>query len=212
MPGKNEAVIGKLLRSVFHALRDRLAILRLRQEVNRLRLAHYDRLVDSVRGLRRVIETQKRAIEDLHRQLEARDASIEKLRAEYAALQARRGESRSDIIRAERLAVFRRMQEVVTQLPTLRAAVEEGADLSARDVLGLLAPLEQVWRDLGFEVIGEAGQIVPYDPKLHRPVGREARSVNPDDAVRVRYVGYTYNGEIVCKAEVTRVEQEERVS
>ncbi len=186
--------------------RDRVAIWRLRREIERLKLREYDLMVENMRGLRRALETQQRAQQDLARQIDARDAQIAKLREEYTALEARLSQSSLEAMRGERLVLFKRIQSVVTQLPTLRAAVEAGADLSARDVLDLMAPLSQALSDLGFEVIGEAGAEVRYDPRHHSAVGRGARSVAPDDRVRIRYVGFLYNGDVVCKAQVTRVE------
>jgi molecular chaperone GrpE (heat shock protein) len=172
------------------------------------RLRDYDLVADNARGLRRALDTQNRAVEDLHRQLEARDAQIERVRDEYAALEKRHADVEAASVDAERVALFKRLQPIATQLPTLRAALDEGADVSGRDVVDLLSPLEEALRDLGFVHIGEAGKQVAYDPKRHKAVGRGADSLESGDLVRVRYVGYLYGGKVVCKAEVTPVKQE----
>src|SRR5690606_41902332 len=90
------------------------------------------------------------------RQLAARDVQIAGLRSEYAARQARLAGAESATAKSERLALFRQLQPVLVQLPTVRAAVESGADLTARDVLGLLAPLDQLVADRGLACIREA--------------------------------------------------------
>lgn len=184
-------------------LSDWLATRRLRGEVARWRARSYDECVETVRGLRRVLATQERVGGDLRRQLAARDVQIAGLRAEYAALQARLAGAESATAKSERLALFRQLQPVLVQLPTVRAAVESGADLTARDVLELLAPLDQLVADLGLACIGEAGDETAYDARLHRAVGRGAGSAQPGDRVRVRYVGYELDGEVIARAEVT---------
>ena len=194
-----------MISRLWRSLREWLAIRRLRVEVTRWKARNYDLCAETVQGLRRALDTQQRAQDDLRRQLAARDEQIERLRAEYAALEARLHRAEAESAQTGRLALFRDLQPVLVQLPTMRAAVAQGADLTARDVLDMLAPLDQLIADLGFECIGEAGGETSYDPRLHRVVGRGADEVAAGDRVRVRYVGYRLGGEIVAKAEVTRV-------
>lgn len=186
-------------------LGDWLAALRLRREVTRWRARSYEDCVETVQGLRRAMETQRRVQGDLRQQLAVRDVQAANLRAEYAALQNHLASAESATAKTERLALFRQLQPVLVQLPTMRAAVESGADLTARDVLELLAPLDQLVEDLGLACIGEAGQETTYDPRLHRAVGRGAGSTQPGDRVGVRYVGFGLDGEVIAKAEVTRL-------
>lgn len=191
---------------------DRLAIFRLRQAIIRQKARNFDGLAENVIGLRRAIDTQVRQSDELLRQLDERDAEIERLRQEYAMLEAKQSTSETASTRDTHLDVFRRIQGIATHLPTMQVAVSEGADVRAQDVLALLRPLDQLLADLGFEMIGSAGQETSYDPTRHRAVGTGAQSVSPQDKVRVRFVGYLYGGEVVCKAEVTPVKQAESVS
>jgi molecular chaperone GrpE (heat shock protein) len=188
---------------------DRIQVLRLRQKIAQIKLRNYDLLSENVVGLRRALETQQRQVEDLQSQLEQHIAHIESLRGEYSALQLRQAESGSTTANDERLSLFRRLQMIATQLPTMRAALESGADLKAHDVIEMLRPFDQMLMDLGFEQIGDAGQEADYNPTRHKAVGRGASSINPEDKVRVRYVGYLYQGDVVCKAEVTLLNQPE---
>lgn len=205
-------MIERLFLTAIREVWDRLVVLRLRFEIACLKATNYDQLADTVQALRRALQTQERVQDDLRRQLEARNAQIEKLRDEYAALEIRRSKEGATTTRSAHLAVFKQLQPILTQLPALRLAIEEGAEVTIRDVLELLSPLDEMMGDMGFEAVGEAGAHVRYDPRLHRAVGRGARSVTPDDLVRVRYIGYLYDGEVVCKAEVNRVEQHEAVA
>lgn len=188
-------------------LRDRLVVFQLSQEVARAKAAQYDLLSENIVGLRRAIETQQRAADELQAQLAGRDSQIAELRAEYGALEGRQASAQSSSVREERIALFRHLQPIATQLPTLRAAVEVGADLTARDILDLLRPLDQMLGDLGFERIGQAGEETSFDPRLHRAVGTGAGDVRADAPVRVRYVGYQYGNEVVAKAEVTPIRE-----
>jgi predicted RNase H-like nuclease (RuvC/YqgF family) len=86
-------MLERLANQLIQTLRDRIAILRLQREVNRLKLQNYGLAVDNLNGLRRALETQQRAAEDLNRQIEERDAQIAKLRAEYQALESRQAEA-----------------------------------------------------------------------------------------------------------------------
>lgn len=191
--------------------RDRLAIRRLRQEIVRIKARNYDLLAENVVGLRRAIDTQKRQVDELERQLVERDTQIVQLRQEYASLGARQSSSESTSQKDARLDIFRRLQGIATHLPTMRAALQEGADLRAQDVMDVLRPLDQMLADLGFEMIGEAGHETVYDPTRHRAVGQGAANISAQDPVRVRYVGYLYGGEVICKAEVTPIKQAEQV-
>jgi molecular chaperone GrpE (heat shock protein) len=194
--------LGTLARRALNAV----DVLRLRWQIARLKRRNYDALAETVSGLRRALATKDRALGDAQQQIDARDAQIAKLRQEYAALDGRLARFGADSAETERLALFRRLQPVVTQLPTLRAALDGGADLAARDVLDLLAPLDELLADLGFERIGDAGAQTRFDPQCHQPLGQGARAIVPEDMVRVRYVGYLYHGNVVCKAQVTRAE------
>jgi molecular chaperone GrpE (heat shock protein) len=201
-----------LLGTAIQVLRDRLAIFRLQRQVTRLKLRHFDHLAEAVVGLRRALETQRRAMDDLGVRLDEREAQIARLRDEYAALEARQSEQTTALLRDERISLFRQIQPLAIQLPTLWAALRAGADLSSHDVLEVVHPLEEALSRLGFEPIGDAGAEVPYDAQRHKLVGRGARAAGGDAVVRVRYVGYTYQGEVLCRAEVILAPQEESIS
>lgn len=184
---------------------DALAITRLQLEVGYLKLADYDRLARGMNSLRNTISTLERNIGDMAAQIADRDRRITRLRDEYKALQQRETTEARVSSRDERLALFKKLEPLATQLPTLHRSVKEGADVSAEDVLEMLAPLNEALADMGFELIGQAGRQVSFDPTRHRAVGKGARSVKPGDRVKVRYVGYLHEGDVVVKAQVTAI-------
>lgn len=205
--GRNAKEMLDKLRDTFSAVSaDALAITRLELELGYLKLADYDRLARAQRGLRNVISTLERNVDDLSARLEEREKRVEKLQAEYKALQVRESSDVKASTDGERLALFKKLEPLATQLPTLHQSIKEGAEVSAGDVLELLAPLDELLSDLGFTAIGKAGAKLTFDPTRHRAVGKGARSVELGDPVRVRYVGYLYEGEVVVKAHVTAIQ------
>ena len=196
-------MIDKMRDTLAAVSEDALAIAQLELEVNLRKLADYDRLTASLTALRNAISTSERNVDDMAAQLKARDERIKKLQDEYKALQARKGSDIQASAQDERLALFKKLEPLATQLPALLQSVKEGAAVSAGDVSALLTPLAQALADMGFEPIGQAGDEVRFDKTRHRAVGTGARSVKEGDAVRVRYVGYTHEGNVVVKAHVT---------
>ena len=199
-------MIERMLQDIIQIVNDKIAVFQLRRMIIIARLRHYDLLVENVRGLKHALNTHKRTAEDLRKQLKSRDEQIKELRKEYAALEKRKAGEGVASTQSEQMRMFKQLQPVITQLPTVRAALDNGSDISARDVVDLLAPLDELLADSGFEMIGAAGDETSFDPTLHKAVGKGARSVETDEAVRVRYVGYRYQGDIMAKAQVTRIE------
>ncbi len=187
-----------------------LTLPRLMTARDRDKLKQYDALVENLKGLQNALDTQQRALDEAHRQLDANREQVEKLHAEYARLEQRAAQMAESSGVATLQDMFRRLQPAAVQLPTIRTFVADGADISARDVLAVIAPLEQMLRDLGFEPIGEANGKLPFDPRLHQVTGPQAPPVE-GESVQVRYVGYRYKGQVLCKAQVTRLEQPQSV-
>ena len=186
-------------------LRRPLSIIFLRQAVNHAKIRDYDSLVERTQGLRCALTTQQRAYDAILELLNERDAQLVRLRQEYMAFEERMTHIESATRQGEHLAMFMRLQSILTQLPTIKAEISDGADVSAKDVLELLRPLDNLLTDYGFEMIGQAEAECRYNPNHHRVVDQGTHLIVPDDPVRVRYVGFTHNGDVICKAEVIRI-------
>lgn len=196
-----------LVFNVIYLARDQAAVLRLRRTINRTKQRDYSLLADNLHGLRRVLNTQQHAIDDLHRQLDERDEQIRVIRAEYAHLQQREAETSIVESDATIIDIFRLIQPLLVQLPTIRAVTQAGAEIRVADVLGMFVPLDNMLENFGIQAVEEVGCCVPYDPRFHRLAGQGEASVTPGDMVEVRYVGYRYKGQVLCKADVTRAEE-----
>ena len=199
-------MIRKVRDTMAVVVEDALAIAQLNLEVGYHKLADYDRLARSVTGLRNVVATLERNADDLSAQIERRDKRIAKLENEYQALKAREGSDMQASASDQRLTLYKKVQPLATQLPTLRQSIEEGSEVSVDDVIALLAPLNEALADMGFEAIGKPGGETKFDPTHHRAVGKGARSVAPGDRVKVRYVGYRHEDKVVTKAQVTAIQ------
>lgn len=176
----------------------------------RLHLLNYGPQADSlgqrVIALRDALASQARGMDSLNRQIDQRDEQIRTLRKEYAALEKRQESEQKRATEAIERSTFRQLQPIAVQLPTLLHAIDSGAEVSAADALALFVHFSAMLKDQGYEAIGGVGELLPFDPALHRAVGKGARSVRAGDPVQVRYVGYQRNGEILVKADVILVD------
>lgn len=198
---------GIMFEALIQIVRDWSVILSLRWQVAYLNLRNQDRLADDLHEPRKIIQHLEHSIRRLTKQTEERDAQIAKLEQEKRALENRRPQGVASARNAQ-FAVFRRLHPIVTQWPTLRMTIQDEDTIPIDTILELLAPLDEVVDEMGFEPLETPGEKVAFNPDHHRAVGKGARSINPGDTVKVRYIGYTYDGEVVYKAHVTHIDNE----
>lgn len=185
----------------WRALREGVAVWRLRRELAQLKLARFDEVAGDAAALYHALDSQRLAYNNLVDQLASTQTELDQLRGEFAGLAARRALDGPALDDAVARRLFDALEPLLVQAPALRAAVEQGTDVSARDALDLLAPLDQLLADLGVAAIGVPGVDVPYDPARHRVVG--AGDAPPAGTlVRVRFPGYTRGGEVLRRADV----------
>jgi molecular chaperone GrpE (heat shock protein) len=97
--------------------------------------------------------------------------------------------------------VFEQLQPLLTSYPTAQKMVDANPDLSAKNLVALLTPLDTLLQHLEVEPIGAAWQQVSYDPQLHQP---DTDDLTPGDPVFIRFVGYRQGDRILCPAKVSR--------
>lgn len=136
----------------------------------------------------------------------ARDASAEAavLRAECDRLRIEAEGAREQAVGDERRNLFQSMAPMLVQLPAVRKAVQDGADLRARDVLPLLSPLDTAVRQMGIEPIGAVGEVTSFEATLHQPAG-QGQTLLPGQEVRIKFVGYRMGEAVLRRAQVERV-------
>jgi molecular chaperone GrpE (heat shock protein) len=205
-------LISKFIRFIanwFKLFRNQFLVFRLNHQVNQYKAKDYDRLAQNVRGLREALDTVKRSSEDLNHQLAAKDNAIVRLQADYHQLRDDNAALQSADKDAILLDLFARVKLALIQMPSLQLAIRSGKAITVQDIIDVYTPVEIGFSEAGFEKVGDAGDIVSFDPQLHNMVGSSARVVNPGDKVRIRYVGYRYRGRLVCKAEVVAFQNQE---
>ncbi|NJK37541.1 MAG: helix-turn-helix domain-containing protein [Oscillatoriales cyanobacterium RM2_1_1] len=97
------------------------------------------------------------------------------------------------------------LESWLIQWPTVVQRVQENPELTANKVLSLLRPLEELLKHWGVVPIARVGEIVPYDPRVHQLSAGTAQAGEP---VRVRYIGYGYQDQLLYRAQVSPVAAE----
>ncbi len=85
------------------------------------------------------------------------------------------------------------------QWPTAMNAIAQNPELSAQRIIKLLNPLEKLIQSWGVTRIGTVGETLPYDPHQHQLLSGNAE---PEETVRVRYVGYQHRDKLLYRAQV----------
>jgi len=139
-------------------------------------------------------------VASLEQDLRERDELIVRLKREYEASR-RENKSGQEQAAADALEVLAgRHAPLLSQLDTMRYMHEQGKELRAGDLLKLLSKLQQAWRELGLEAVGQAGEKVDYDASVHQRLS--GGDVSPGGKVRVSFVGYRFGSKMLTKAMV----------
>lgn len=92
------------------------------------------------------------------------------------------------------------LESLLVQLPTARYAATHNPQLPAKNILPLLTPLEHLLTQWGLAYLDTVGDEVPYDPQRHQLIEGIAQ---PGDRVKVRYAGYSWQGNLLRRSQVT---------
>ncbi|MEM9511656.1 MAG: hypothetical protein AAF978_03070 [Cyanobacteria bacterium P01_E01_bin.48] len=107
-------------------------------------------------------------------------------------------------ISVEDISVWQRsaldcLEPLLRQYPTARYAAEH-RELSARQVLPLLLPLERLLEAWNVEPLGCVGETAAFDPTQHELLSDA--DIATGEPIEIRYLGYRYCGAIWLKAQV----------
>ncbi|MBR8828679.1 MAG: molecular chaperone GrpE [Gomphosphaeria aponina SAG 52.96 = DSM 107014] len=100
-----------------------------------------------------------------------------------------------------RSATFEQLQSLLTNYPTACKMAEIKPDLPAKNLVALFVSLENLLASWGYEVIGEPGEKVSYNPQWHQP---DRAEITPGELVYIRFVGYREGDRILIPAKVSR--------
>jgi molecular chaperone GrpE (heat shock protein) len=144
--------------------------------------------------LRLQVEEYGRELKTLQEALERYEKGESARTAEAVRAQAER--------QAERLMAG--LAAPVAQLLTQAHRLEiEGEPVQAKDVLAAVSRLVRALEGEGLQPEGRVGETAGFDPNRHEPLGGDA-ALTPGQQVIVRFVGVSYRGRLIRKAEVER--------
>jgi len=154
---------------------------------------------------------KKKKLEELQKIKIPTDDRVASLSAELNRYRQELATLKEKIIGEQRNLIFNSLEKMLIQLPTVSKYVEKGEDIHARDVLWLLAPLDKVIKDLGFQSIGKIDEIVPYNPDIHEPMSDTEEKILFGAPVIIKFIGYRDEQQVFRKARVEPVEPTENL-
>ncbi len=134
---------------------------------------------------------------------QAADAiEIEQLRQQCQRLRLQLEEQSTQLSGDFQDKTFEQLRPLLINYPTARQMAEAKPDLSAKNLVALLTPLENLTESWGYEPIGKPWEQVSYDPQLHQP---DADDITEGELVYIRFVGYRDGERILYPAKVSRI-------
>lgn len=165
-----------------------------RGDVAQLRLAAVQRLAS-------VLALDWRQLIGIDPKAQQSTAQVDQLRAEYGRLEQRMA-AESDRVRLEvQRSALVILEPWLKNWPKVVHAVGSSRpELPLAQVLGLLAPIDQLLASWNLERMGTIGESIVFDPRWHIAIeGNPA----PGDPVLVRRPGYRQGDVLLARAEVS---------
>jgi molecular chaperone GrpE (heat shock protein) len=131
-----------------------------------------------------------------------RSHEITALKQECLNLRAQLQQQGDRLLSEHRETTFQKLQSLLTQYQSVRQMAQAKPDLSAKNLVALFTPLDNLMQDWEYIPIGEAWQQVPFDPQLHQS---DRDDISAGEMVYVRFVGYKTQGDrVLLPAKVSR--------
>lgn len=126
----------------------------------------------------------------------------EKLRQEYARLQAQMAQQEQQARSQLQREALQTLETWLVQWPTAAYAAQANDQIPAQRLLPLVRPVETLMQQWQVQPIGTVGAEIPYDPQQHQLLGGTAQV---GERVRVRYVGYFHGEKLIQRAKVSPI-------
>lgn len=107
-----------------------------------------------------------------------------------------------DRVNAQLAPLMAAVAPAVAQVTAQAALCDAGGELAARDVLATARRIVGALEAAGLRAVGTPGETVAYDADQHEPLSRDSR-LAPGDAVVVRLPAVHWQGQVLCRAQVT---------
>jgi molecular chaperone GrpE (heat shock protein) len=144
----------------------------------------------------------KSHIRTLELDIEERETRIKTMQKEFDHFSRQAERDREGAGSAEIQALAKRLAPILSQVPTMRAMHAEGAPVRQEDLLRLFEKVERILQETGLTPIGQVGESVRFDSRLHQRMS--GGDLSDGGTVQVRFVGYHINDVILTKALVSR--------
>lgn len=122
------------------------------------------------------------------------------LRQEYQRVQNQMQEMQSHLLQEFQQTSLQTLETWLLQWERVANHARHHPEFSAAKILPLMRPVEQLIQSWGVEAIATLGAEIPYNPQGHR---LQTGIATPGDLVKVQSPGYTYQGKLLHRAEVT---------
>jgi hypothetical protein len=144
-------------------------------------------------------------IQSLRLELDERDRLVDTLKD---MLDRQRGSSTAKVaesLQARMELLLSDAATPVTQLMTQAHLIEvESRPVQARDVIIVAKRLVHILEDQGMKLEGKVGETVSFDPDKHEPLSADLSPVKGEQVV-VRFMGVSYQGQLLHKAGIEKV-------
>lgn len=137
----------------------------------------------------------------LEMELAERDQQIDRMRSEYAVLQADKERASAGAGQEQLEKLFKRLAGSLGNLAVLTAMAEAGREIEVGDIVQLVKALGEELTRFGLEPVGKVGEQTLFDVACHQRMS--GGTVGPGTPVIVQIPGYRLGQKILTKALVS---------
>jgi DNA-binding Xre family transcriptional regulator/molecular chaperone GrpE (heat shock protein) len=127
--------------------------------------------------------------------------ALETLQQEYSHLQQQLQQQQATLQAEFQSQSLQVLESFLTYFPTAKHAALNNPDFPATKILPLVGSIDRLIAQWGVTVIGAVGAEIPYDPQFHQLI---EGTVNPNELVTIRYVGYQQGNKLLFRAKVSK--------
>ena len=133
---------------------------------------------------------------------ESSSSTIADLQEEYKHLQQKLETQKQELRSQFERETIQQLESLLLQLPSAAHAAQNNPNMSAKNILPLLRPLNTLLQKWGISMIGSVGAEVSYDPQKHQLM-EGSNEIEDGDLAIVRYVGYIQGEKLLYRARVS---------
>lgn len=149
-----------------------------------------------------ILETQ---LQQLKLELEEGNKTINNLQQQLQRQEEKEFLQLQEKILGEKEKLFNDIASPISQLITQKYLLEvEEKPVQAKDILLVVKRLINVFESQGLTVIGDMGKTITFNPNYHQSLINNI-DINISDKVIIKIVGVSYQGQVIKKAIVEKI-------